>query len=106
MPVISGATTGHAQRSVVRAVSWITGITGGVCWVALMALVPYFLYHRPAQPNPQSARIYALNEHGKYVYLTYPEHLVVATLPWAGILLLMTAAAVEASERASGKRHS
>jgi hypothetical protein len=87
----------------VRALSWITGITGCVCWVALMALVPYFLYHRPAQPNPQSGQIYALNEHGRYVYLTYPEHLVMATLPWAGIGLLMTAAAARASGRASGK---
>src|SRR5690242_5476250 len=87
------------------ALSWIAGVVGGVCWVALLVLGPYFRYHRPAQPNLDSGQIYALNQHGAYVYLTYSEHLVMATLPWAGILLLMTGAAIRLNERASDQGH-
>jgi len=43
----------------------------------------------PQVPTPVAGRIYALNEHGTIVYLTYWEHLIVGPFSSAVILLLM-----------------
>ena len=44
---------------------------------AAFILIPYFLHNRPVDPQPELHRTWPLNEHGRIVYLTQSEKLLI-----------------------------
>jgi hypothetical protein len=49
----------------------------------------FFVVTRPEYPRPEAGRIYALNEHGTIVYLTFLEHLIVGPFSFVVVFILM-----------------
>jgi hypothetical protein len=66
-----------------------------------MSLSTYLARHRPARPNPEVGLTCPFNQHGRMVYVTRGEHLVMSVLPWASFGLLFTAIAIRASNPVS-----
>ncbi len=54
-------------------------------WVGFFALSSYYSSTRPRQPDPATGRIYELNQHGSYAYLTADEHWTLLLLEFSGI---------------------
>jgi len=75
-------------------------LTGVVCFFSAFALSGYFVGHRPAKPNSTLGLMFAFNQHGTIVYLARQEQLFISALPWASIILVAVAAAIEAKSRA------
>lgn len=86
----------------VRLIERITLVAGTLGIAALMVLSTYLAGHRPLRPNLELGLTCAYNYHGRVVYLTRGERLVVTILPWTGFGLFFTAIAIRANSRISG----
>jgi hypothetical protein len=59
----------------------ITGaVVGLLLWFTSVFLEMHYAYSRPRVPDARTGRIYELNIHGSFIYLTRQEHLMLTAL--------------------------
>jgi hypothetical protein len=63
-------------------------------WFSFIALFEHYSATRPNRPNVPSGRIYQLNNHGSYAYLTKDEQRRLWCLEFGGIPFFLAAAAL------------
>jgi hypothetical protein len=61
------------------------GVAG---FIGRLLLSVYFMGHRPIKPETELGLIFAFNQHGRIVYLTHYENLLVSVLFWGSALLI------------------
>ena len=83
--------------SALKVTMWSLMAAGIASMVALSALSMYFLGHRPPSPQLALGFTYELQQHGTVIYVTRIEHLLMASQPWAFVLLTFSALAIRAN---------
>ena len=84
------STTG--KKNVARLVIIICGIA----FVASLAFsISFFYRDLPNRPRPEVGRIYPLNNHGYYLYLTRKEHLEETVSGYVGLGLFLLICVIE-----------
>ncbi len=87
--------------SLLKVTTWTLMGAGIASMIGLNVLSAYLLGHRRPAPQPELGFTYALQQHGVVVYVTRTEHLLMASLPWAFVLLAFSALAIRANSRSS-----
>jgi hypothetical protein len=68
------------------------GVLSLAIWFSFIALFEHYSATRPNRPDATSGRIYQLNNHGSYAYLTIGEQRRLWCLEFGGLPLLLAAA--------------
>jgi dipeptide/tripeptide permease len=64
-------------------------------FVILLGLHYYFIGHRNNFPDPAIQAIYPLNEHGRIVYLTWQEFMMLKVLFWGAVVTFLLSVTIE-----------
>ena len=68
------------------------GVLSLAIWFSFIALFEHYAATRPNRPDPSSGRIYQLNNHGSYAYLTEGEQRRLWCLEFGGLPFFLVAA--------------
>lgn len=69
-------------------------VFGLVIWFSFIALFEHYSFTRPNRPDPTAGRIYELNNHGSYAYLTKGEQQCLWSLEFGGLPFFFAAVAL------------
>ncbi len=69
-------------------------VLGLMVWFSFIALSVHYSATRPRRPSSDSGRVYELNNHGSYAYLTKSEQWRLWSLEFGGMTCLLAAAII------------
>lgn len=102
MPLKKPMPTRTRSRSPSTAVH-VLGVAGLVIWFGGAFLWYQYAGTRPRIPEPQNGRVYALNTHGDFAYLTRAEAARLGTLIGLGFLCGLSAISIHLRVVGRGK---
>jgi hypothetical protein len=82
----------------------VSAIVGLGSWVGSDVLWHHYEFTRPATRQPEAGRVYPLNTHGTYVYLTFDERALLYFLMLLGVACFLLTAAFYYFERRDAQR--
>jgi hypothetical protein len=71
----------------------------------LLGLHYYFVGHRSEFPDPLLQALYPLNEHGRIVYLTWREFILLKVLFWGAMVFFLFSVIVEVRINPFGRNY-
>lgn len=86
-----GSSTSHNAKPI----SMVLGGIAVAIWFGFIVLFEHYSATRPRRPDISSGRIYQLDNHGSYVYLTKSEQWRLRRLEFGGLPFFITAALIE-----------
>jgi hypothetical protein len=78
-----------------RLAETISSALAVISFLLLLGLHYYFLDHRSNVPDPTSQAVFPLNEHGRIVYLTWLEFLILRIVFWGAVISFLFSVIVE-----------
>lgn len=86
--MLTGRSTNSKPR---RVLAKTLAVLSLAIWFSFIALFEHYSATRPIRPDTSSGRIYQLNNHGSYVYLTKREQWRLWFLEFGGVPLFLAA---------------
>jgi hypothetical protein len=85
----------QVKATKVLAIALVT--IGAIGWICMALLSARVMSYRPSQPQPDMHLIYPYQEHGRTVYVSRAESLLMSVLPWLAPGLIFAGIAIRAN---------